>query len=148
MLRYLHPRWIALHAFVLAASAAMIYAGRWQWRVAKAHHGDIRNYAYAVQWYVFVAFAIVLWIKVIRDARERAAPTGLQSRPDGQPPAAENGQAATYRGYAMPQAASITVDDPELARYNTYLTALAEQTAAQATPTDAGGGPVRTEGRT
>jgi hypothetical protein len=154
VLRFLHPRWIALHVFVLASCFGMYYAGGWQWQVAQRHHGDIRNYAYALQWYAFVLFALWFWVKVMRDSRSRQqvasdGPPQIALRPASVPGSAEPTSAPTYRGYVMPQADSITVDDPELARYNAYLNALAPVIpAAPATEAkDAGPARVRSEGR-
>ena len=43
-----------------------------------------RNLAYAVQWWVFAAFAVVLWWKMVRqDARERAAAPAVGRVEDG-----------------------------------------------------------------
>jgi hypothetical protein len=150
VLRYLHPRWIALHLFVLASCFGMYYAGGWQWQVAQRHHGDIRNYAYALQWYAFVLFALWFWVKVMRDSRSRQQATSDGPRaPTSAPVPEELTSAPTYRGYVMPQADSITVDDPELARYNAYLNALAPvfPTAPAPDSQDAGTASVRSEGR-
>jgi len=48
-LTLLRPKWLLLHVIVLAACAAMVWLGHWQWRAAIRHHGDLRNYAYALQ---------------------------------------------------------------------------------------------------
>ena len=134
----LRPRWLAVHAFVVAASVAMVELGRWQWHVAAQRHNDIRNYAYAVQWWLFVAFTVLFWARVIRDAR-RAGPgtpgVGVEASAravsaNTAPAGADADQTVTatpqYRAYAMPQSAAIVVDDPELAAYNAYLSAFAQ----------------------
>ncbi|MCW2526378.1 MAG: hypothetical protein JWM76_1238 [Pseudonocardiales bacterium] len=159
VLRYLHPRWIALHVFVLASCFGMYYAGGWQWQVAQRHHGDIRNYAYSLQWYAFVAFALWFWVKVMRDTwtRQNApsrqnATTGGAPGPVSAPVPSQLTSAPTYRGYVMPQAEAITVEDPELARYNAYLNALGAVSPVSPVPAAldspaAGTARVRSEGR-
>ena len=67
-MRFLAPRWLALHVVVLAAGVTMVLLGRWQWHVAHVRHGDIQNYAYAFQWWAFTGFALAMWVRVMRDA--------------------------------------------------------------------------------
>jgi hypothetical protein len=160
VIRFLHPRWVALHLVVAVLAAGTVYAGLWQWDVA-THHHDIRNYAYAIQWFVFLAFGLWFWVKIMRDASRRAASgageDGERSRDfvTRESPVDGGTVGAPYRGYAMPQASAIVVDDdPELARYNAYLTGLAAESqarssaSAQTQAPDAGTVPVRSEGRT
>src|SRR5919204_217617 len=113
------PRWIALHALVLAACVVMVLLGRWQWHVAHVHHGDLRNYAYAFQWWAFTGFALFMWLRLLRD-RATTQPYADVPAPL-QPPVA-------YRRYVMPQQSTTTeptATDPERARYNAYLRDLA-----------------------
>jgi hypothetical protein len=140
----LRPRWIALHLLVAGLAFGCVYAAIWQWDVATAHH-DMRNYAYAVQWWIFLACGLWFWVKVMRDGLAKAAQAAggipmddVMPATYGRPPGSITSP-PTYLGYTMPQASAITVDDPELARYNEYLSALARSDS------EAG---VRTEGRT
>jgi DNA-binding transcriptional regulator of glucitol operon len=115
----LAPRWIALHALVLGACVVMVLLGRWQWHVAHVHHGDIRNYAYAFQWWAFAGFALFMWLRALRD---RAAHFSPEVPAEAQPPVA-------YRRYVMPQQPpEMEADsaDAERARYNAYLRELAQ----------------------
>lgn len=120
-LRLLHPKWLPLHLFTVAACVAMVLLGRWQWRVAHQHHGDIRYYAYAFQWWAFTAFALAMWGRIVLDYLHRPAagtpadPSfGQQAGPDASP-----GYLA-YRPPTLPQADP----DPERARFNAYLAEL------------------------
>jgi len=106
----LRPRWMALHLFTVAAIAAMIWLGRWQWHAAIRHHGEIRNYAYAFQWWAFTVFAGVMWWRIVRDYLH---PEGMQDRVPVLPP-------SPYVGYTPP-AADAADTDPERARFNDYL---------------------------
>jgi TRAP-type C4-dicarboxylate transport system permease small subunit len=117
---FLTPKWLAAHLLLIVACAAMIRLGIWQWHVGGLPRGDVRNYAYAVQWWAFTGFAVFFWARLIRDARLRDVPA---------PPVQEEPSQAQYRRYTMPQSQEITdsAADPERARYNAYLRSLEEQ---------------------
>jgi hypothetical protein len=120
-LRLLHPKWLLLHAFTLAAGISMVLLGRWQWHVAHRHHGDIRYYAYAFQWWAFVGFAGLMWSRIVLDHLRRDVPTApVQPAPPSR-----------YLAYQPPPPAADA--DPERARFNSYLAQLdAADRAAQA----------------
>jgi DNA-binding transcriptional regulator of glucitol operon len=140
--RFLTPRWLALHVLVWAAAVAMVLLGRWQLDVSNAKHFDLQNFGYSLQWWAFSAFAIALWVKLIRDAIRgeqppqhvasgelvvrpgsgavsRVGPAHLVAQPTrpGEAP-------VVYRGYVMPQSSATPVrsEGDELhASYNDYL---------------------------
>ena len=112
LLRLLHPKWLLLHAFTLAAGISMVLLGRWQWHVAHHHHGDIRYYAYAFQWWAFVGFAVLMWSRIVLDYLRRNAPA--------EP--VEPARPSRYLAY-QPPAPAIDAD-PERARFNSYLAQL------------------------
>ena len=132
----LAPRWLALHVLVVAACVTMVLLGRWQWHVAHVHHGSIQNYAYAFQWWAFTGFALLMWLRVVRDAIPRRVqvesaeatpdvattrePASGASRPTGGEPAARETSGVAYRRYVMPRTQPETAD-PELNAYNAYL---------------------------
>jgi hypothetical protein len=130
----LAPRWLALHVLVVAACVTMVLLGRWQWHVAHVHHGSVQNYAYAFQWWAFTGFALLMWLRVVRDAiprrlqvRSADEPTGESgpdetpaSRPTNGEPAASEANGVAYRRYVMPRTQPETAD-PELNAYNAYL---------------------------
>ena len=120
MRAFLTPKWLAAHVLLIVLCATMIRLGIWQWHVGGIRHGDLRNYAYAVQWWAFTGFAIFFWARLIRDAGLRDVPVP----PVQQPPSPDQ-----YRRYTMPQSQEITdsATDPERARYNAYLRSLDEQ---------------------
>jgi hypothetical protein len=121
-LRLLHPKWWPLHLFTVAACVAMVLLGRWQWQVAHRHHGDIRYYAYAFQWWAFTAFALVMWSRIVLDYLRRPAAEPHQPSASRDQPAGEPGYLA-YRPPTEPVADS----DPERARFNAYLAELNAQ---------------------
>jgi DNA-binding transcriptional regulator of glucitol operon len=123
----LAPRWLALHVVVLAAAVTMVLLGRWQWHVAHVRHGAVQNYAYAFQWWAFTGFALLMWLRVMRDAipRRIAAADQATDATTAEPAASENPGVA-YRRYVMPQHQPEN-SDPELSAYNAYLADLARR---------------------
>jgi hypothetical protein len=127
-LTLLRPKWLLLHAFALAACAAMIWLGQWQWRVAIRHHGDLRNYAYALQWWAFVGFTVLMWGRIVTDHlrsgtadQTPAGADGPVAEPAVGPGAAPGGR---YRGYTLAASSPDAETDPERRRFNAYLAQL------------------------
>lgn len=124
------PVWVLGHVLVLAAAVTMVLLGRWQLDVSNSKHFDVQNFGYALQWWAFTTFAILFWLKILRDhARDGAAKDAVATAtPASQPaePAAPAAEPNTYRRYVMPTRADAS-DDPEVARYNAYLARLAER---------------------
>jgi len=122
-LRLLHPKWLPLHLFTVAACVAMVLLGRWQWQVAHRHHGDIRYFAYAFQWWAFTAFALMMWSRIVLD---------YLRRPTAEPRPTRAVEPSGYLAY-RPPVGSRPDDDPERARFNAYLAELnaAELNAAE-----------------
>ncbi len=120
-LRLLHPKWLLLHVFAVAACIAMVWLGQWQWRVAIRHHGDLRNYAYALQWWAFVGFTVLMWGRVVTDYLRsgRSDAEGEPSDPAG--PATADSR---YRGYTLAPSSPAVETDPERRRLNAYLAQL------------------------
>jgi len=131
-LRLLHPKWLPLHVLTVAACVAMVLLGRWQWHVAHQHHGDIRYYAYAFQWWAFTAFAVGMWGRIVLDyLRQPAADSPTETSETSE----TSGTIGTsdrpgYLAYRPPIEAEPD-PDPERARFNAYL---AELNAAGAQP--------------
>lgn len=138
-LTLLQPKWLLLHLVTLAVCGGMIWLGYWQWRAAVRRNDDLRNYAYALQWWAFVGFTVLMWFRIVHDhlrpdrhanrpqdvsapnggapdggapdggAREAGVQDGVT--PDGQARQAGAPQQAAnrYRGYTPPPP-----PDPEL----------------------------------
>lgn len=128
----LTPKWWLLHLFVVAAALVMLRLGLWQWHRANSASGGIQNYAYAFQWPIFAGFAVVLWVKTVREEVRRD--------PDAERPAADGGprrspEAVIEHGHGVRVGISTRVpepddDDPEVAAYNARLAALNARAAS------------------
>lgn len=138
-LRLLHPKWLLLHALTIAACLTMLLLGRWQWDVAHRHHGDIRYYAYAFQWWAFVGFALLMWYRVILDylragrrpasqagqpANQAGQPANQAGQPATQPMRSDQPPASRYLAYTPPAVPTTAERDPERLRFNAYLARL------------------------
>ncbi len=114
MVRLLTARWLARHAVVLALVAAFGALTRWQ--LGRAAAGNVLSYAYAVEWPVFAAFVVALWVREVR-AELRPPGPKLPEPPPAQP--AGPGYVPFSAVLARPEITDD--DDPELAAYNRYL---------------------------
>jgi len=143
------PRWLAWHAFTVAAAWGMLWLGDWQFH--RAESGNALSWAYTFEWPVFAAFGIVFWAKTIIDegkpgqaegadgeeaesaagsgpAAEGAA--GLPARRHVPSRSAANGSAANggaLNGGAEDEAEDDENDSIELHEYNAYLARLHQQ---------------------
>ena len=59
------PRWLAWHAFAVAAFWGMFWLGDWQLR--RALTGNALSWAYTFEWPIFALMGAVFWAKTIRD---------------------------------------------------------------------------------
>jgi DNA-binding transcriptional regulator of glucitol operon len=124
---FLAPRWLLGHLLIAAAIATMILLGRWQLDVSNARHFDLQNSGYAVQWWAFAVFTVVLWVRVLRDIARRSHEDPAEAL--ARATAAESPRA--YRHYVMPQSTTAppVAVDSEHAAYNDYLARLAHADA-------------------
>jgi DNA-binding transcriptional regulator of glucitol operon len=107
--RLLTPRWLLGLLLTLAGAGAMLLLGRWQLGRGASTH-SIQNYAYAVEWVMFAAFAVFCFYKLARDA----------DRPPEEPPVKDD-------VVLPPQLPAVEEpEDDELAAYNAYLARLDE----------------------
>src|SRR5215469_675225 len=117
----LSPRWLAWHAFAVAAAWGMLWLGDWQFH--RAESGNPLSWAYTFEWPIFVIFGVVFWAKTIVDEwRQQSA----GAAPDLSPPGPHSGDALELPAGA--HTAAVIDDeaaaDPELAAYNAYLARL------------------------
>jgi hypothetical protein len=102
------PKWLGWHVFVILSALGMLWLGNWQ--LHRAESGNSLSWAYAFEWPLFAIFAVVFWVKTIRD--------------EVYPPA----QAKPRDAFALPGGGGEPAeDDEELAPYNAYLASLTKE---------------------
>lgn len=114
------PRWLAWHAFAVAAACGMLWLGDWQFH--RAETGNPLSWAYTFEWPIFTVFGVVFWTKTVIDEWRRQGAVAAAPPAAPQPAGDELGLPAGAHtpGPADDEAA----DDPELAAYNAYLARL------------------------
>lgn len=117
------PKWLGWHLFVILAVTGMLALGDWQLHRAEA--GNALSWAYTFEWPLFSIFAIVFWIKTIRDEVHPPA-TGAVPASDRLPASVPAG-GASAGGTAPPDGTPATEQDEELAAYNAYLERLHQE---------------------
>ena len=118
------PRWLGWHVLVIVCVLGMLALGDWQLRRAEA--GNALSWAYTFEWPFFAIFAVVFWVKTIKDELSPAA--------DGGPPpeialpagAGQGGGAGQQAGAGEPDGEADEQDE-ELAAYNAYLARLTRE---------------------
>ena len=93
--RLLSPKWLALHALLIACLVSFSLLGKWQLTRAESVDGTIRNFAYALQWWIFAGFAVFFWWKMLRsDLAEDRALGGSAGSPTSAEPGGSTGSGA------------------------------------------------------
>jgi hypothetical protein len=114
------PRWLAWHAFAVAACWGMLWLGDWQFH--RAESGNALSWAYTFEWPIFVIFGVVFWAKTIVDEwRQLGASETGPAGPAGTHDATLDLPAGAHTASAVDDEAAA---DPELAAYNAYLARL------------------------
>ena len=123
------PKWLGWTAFVIAATAGMLWLGDWQ--LHRAESGNALSWAYTFEWPLFAIFAVFFWFKTIRDEVHpppEAGPADAVGLPGGipvPPPGAR--QASGSSGGGAGDGGEGDEEDEELAAYNAYLARLTRE---------------------
>ncbi len=133
MRRLWTPWWIVVHVSVLVLVVGFLALGWWQ--VGRAAQGNLLSFGYAIEWPVFAAFVIFVWIVEMRKALRADKPTNdvvadETSVDSAVPQAAVPAEPRRKRN----EAAYDDSADPALAAYNHYLAWL--NANPRATPAD------------
>jgi DNA-binding transcriptional regulator of glucitol operon len=112
---FLTPRWLGLHALLVVSVLLFLRIGFWQWDKAASGGGSWQNYGYAAQWWLFAAFAVFLYVKLVLDELDPSRTEQDQPQADLPP---------VQQPTAAPPADD---EDDELAAYNRYLRELHER---------------------
>jgi hypothetical protein len=117
---------------VLTVILVVVFLALGWWQVGRAAAGNVLSYAYAVEWPVFAAFVVALWVKEVRAELHPPTPgPPATGPPSSQPGAGLSTADPPAPGYVpftatVPQRAQpADAPDPELAAYNDYLAWLA-----------------------
>ena len=116
------PKWLGWHVFVLLSVLGMLWLGNWQLR--RAESGNALSWAYTFEWPLFAIFAVVFWVKTIRDEVHppaQAGPRDAVALPGGIP-VPPPGAPRPPDGDEEPGE-----DDEDLAAYNAYLARLTKE---------------------
>jgi hypothetical protein len=121
----LRPKWLAVHAATAATVAGLVLIAQWQFRYEPPHESSLRHVTYAIELYVFALFVLAMWVKALRDARNKS--TGPTDRVEAELQGILDGPVA-YRRYVAPQMSSTPADmsDPLRRAYNDHLSRLAQ----------------------
>ncbi len=126
------PKWLAWHAFTVAAVLGMLWLGDWQFR--RAESGNALSWAYTFEWPIFAAFGIVFWAKTIIDEGKPkpVTPADGEEAESGSGAAAESATAGLPARRHVPAGAGEAGDEDdgdstELDEYNAYLARLHKQ---------------------
>ena len=127
------PGWLVVHVLVLGAAVTMVFLGRWQLHVSESKHFSIQNFGYTIQWWLFSAFFVVMWLRVLRDTARRGGAAPIDHAAE-RALAANDGPVA-YRRYVMPTTVA-PADDDYRSSYNDYLAGLARDDTLAGAPGD------------
>jgi hypothetical protein len=112
------PRWVGWHLFAAGSFVGMLWLGDWQFR--RAMSGNGLSWAYTFEWPLFAIFAVVFWVKTVRDEfrirrGQMPAPAGAAGPED-----VPIGPAIAVQGGTAEEGE----EDEELSAYNIYLARL------------------------
>ncbi|MBL7493081.1 hypothetical protein I6A60_39620 [Frankia sp. AgB1.9] len=156
VLKLFSPAWLLRHLLALGLIAFFIYMGHWQWTKGESSHGTLQNLFYGIEWWIFTAFVLYLWGKMIGEEIRPSQPNPAPAAAPGAEPAdpavtdlrpvtglagattavARADAPLVFAAVAVPASLTATPaddEDPEdedLAAYNAYLANLRTRDSA------------------
>ena len=117
------PRWLSWHVLMVVSFWGMLWLGDWQFHRALA--GNSLSWAYTFEWPLFSGFAVVFWVKTIRDEfrirrGEMPDPRAVAAEAESLPV----GVTGTVQASVVQSAPADGDEDEELSAYNAYLARL------------------------
>ncbi len=110
-------RWVLVHLGMVVLVVGFLVLGWWQ--IDRARSGNLLSFGYAIEWPVFAAFVVYVWLKELR-AVLREHPSEDPAVPVPPPPARPVIRASARQNRAT-AAAYDDSGDAELTAYNRYL---------------------------
>ncbi len=123
MRRVWTPRWVLVHAAAVVLVVGFLGLGWWQ--VRRAAEGNTLSFGYAIEWPVFAAFVIYVWVKEIRRTLRGPAESDAGRSPASLP-APSPRPIVPHPDRRRNEAAYDDSGDEALAAYNRYLAWLNE----------------------
>jgi hypothetical protein len=115
------PRWLAWHLAIVVSFCGMLWLGDWQFH--RAISGNGLSWAYTFEWPIFAVFAVVFWVKTIKD--EFHPPAVAEPGEDDVPLPAGALREGGRSGAAVPAGEPASPEEEaDLAAYNAYLARL------------------------
>jgi DNA-binding transcriptional regulator of glucitol operon len=121
-------RWLPRHLFVVLMVAVFLVLGWWQ--LKRGEQGNLRSFAYALEWPLFAAFLIFGWWKMLHLEAYPPEEKRIGPEPGDRAAVSPTGPAAgehTAQSEAAQRTPQEVETDAELAAYNRYLAWLNEQ---------------------
>lgn len=115
------------------------FLGLGWWQVSRARAGNTLSFAYAVEWPLFAAFVVGIWVREIRAELRGESDSGPPPEPE---PVSRQGPVVI----PVRQGGPVEPEDPALAAYNRYLAWLAanpDRRPSEYLPTEHTGGPLQ-----
>ncbi|MBL7502407.1 hypothetical protein I6A84_37220 [Frankia sp. CNm7] len=124
------PSWLLRHLLAAGLIVFFMYMGRWQWSKGESSHGTLQNLFYGIEWWIFTAFVLYLWAKMIIEEIRPSTPQSAGAADIGANDDAGALSTEALLRSAVPATLAVSPpddedpDDAELDAYNRYLAEL------------------------
>ena len=115
----IQPRWLGWHLLMVVSFWGMLWLGDWQLHRALAGNG--LSWAYTFEWPLFAGFAVVFWVKTIKDEFRLKRGETTES---AESQASRDDLPVSVRPVQVSVGTAEDDEDEELSAYNAYLARL------------------------